>query len=275
LDYNGFKPESAANLIENPLAASSAIDPVSDAGIWIHASYLNHSCTGNVLRAFIGDFIILRALRPIKNDEELLHSYVPASSELKEGGRTLGNFGFICLCELCKIQRATSEQELKCRRKAVDKFQRFEKQALETGLAEPDPLASQARKLIKAIRKTYSLHKYYIDMLKPYAFLFTIQYSAGRKTDCIPDLLEIIRLVPGADISNLDKFEPIYWSVELIFFLFSLCIAFEDAGNKDRAAKCQEITRLLYRIVSGLGYESNQISDILEKFRKNINGRID
>lgn len=112
-------------------------------------------------------------------------------------------------------------------------------------------------------------------MLKPYAFLFTLQYSAGRKTDCIPDLLGIIRLVSGADISNLDKFEPIYWSVELMFFLFSLCIALEDVGNKDRAAKCKEITRLLYGIVSGLGYESNQISDIPEKFRKNINGRID
>jgi hypothetical protein len=54
-----------------------------------------------------------------------------------------------------------------------------------------------------------------------------------------------------------------------------LGIALEDVGDKDRAAKCKEITRLLYGIVSGLGYEANQISDILEKFRKNVNGWTD
>lgn len=274
LDFNAFKPENAANLIENPLAASRAMDPVSDVGIWIHASYLNHSCTGNVLRACIGDFIILRALRPIKKGEELHHSYVPTLNELKDREGALGKFGFTCRCELCNTQRTISEQELRSRKRAVDTFQKFKNEVLKTDLVQPGPSISRARKLIKNIRKTYSNPKYCVDILIPYAFLFRLQYSAGRKTDCITNLQEIIHLVSGVDVSNLDKFEPIYCPGELMFLFLGLCIALEDVGDKDRAAKCKETTRFLYGIVSGLGYEATQISDILKKFRNNINGQI-
>ena len=273
LDHNAFKPENAAHLVENPQTAARAKDPCSDAGIWVRASYLNHSCTGNVLRACIGDFMILRAVRPVRKGEELLHSYVPTLNELPDRDKSLGKFGFTCLCELCEVQRATSEQELERRRKAVKSFQKFERQGRETGLVRPGPLITQARKLLKAIRKTYSNPKYCVDLLKPYAFLFTLRYSAGRKSDGIVDLQEIIRLVSGADISGLDKFEPDYFPPELIFFFFGLCIAFEDVKDKERGAKCKEITRCLYGIVSGLGYEATQISDILERFRKGIDGR--
>lgn len=273
LDHNAFKPENAAHLIENPQTASRAKDPCSDAGIWIRASYLNHSCTGNVLRACIGDFMILRAVRPVRKGEELLHSYVPTLNELPDRDKSLSNFGFTCLCELCEVQRTTSKQELEGRQKAVRCFQKFERQGRETGLVRPGLLISQARKLLKAIRKTYSNSNYCVDLLKPYAFLFTLRYLAGRTSDGITDLQEMIRLVSGADISSLDKFDPDYFPPELIFFFFGLCIAFEDLEDKERGAKCKEVTRCLYGIVSGLGYEATQISDFLERFRKGIDGR--
>ena len=273
LDHNAFKPENAAHLIEKPQAAARARDPCSDAGIWIRASYLNHSCTGNVLRACIGDLMILRAVQPVRKGEELLHSYVPTLNELPDRDESLGKFGFTCLCELCEMQRATSEQELERRQKAVRCFQKFERQGRETGLVRPGLLISQARKLLKAIRKTYSNPKYCVDLLKPYAFLCTLRYLAGRISDGITDLQEIIRLVSGADISSLDKFEPDYFPPELIFIFFGLCIAFEDLEDRERGAKCKEVTRCLYGIVSGLGYEATQISDILERFGKGIDGR--
>ena len=238
LDHNAFKPENAAHLVENPQTAARAKDPCSDAGIWVRASYLNHSCTANVLRACIGDFMILRAVRAVRKGEELLHSYVPTLNELPDRDKSLGKFGFTCLCELCEVQRATSEQEIERRQKAVKSFQKFERQGRETGLVRPGPLITQARKLLKAIRKTYSNPNYCIDLLKPYAFLFTLRYSAGRKSDGIADLQEIIRLVSGADISGLDKFEPDYFPPELIFFFFGLCIAFEDVGQTASVCVC-------------------------------------
>ncbi|PSR81369.1 hypothetical protein BD289DRAFT_484477 [Coniella lustricola] len=44
-------------------------------GIWLHASYVNHSCLQNTLRAFIGDMMIVRAFRDIKAGEEIFMSY--------------------------------------------------------------------------------------------------------------------------------------------------------------------------------------------------------
>lgn len=38
-------------------------------GVWIHASYANHSCIGNVSRAFIGDMMIVRASRDIRKGD--------------------------------------------------------------------------------------------------------------------------------------------------------------------------------------------------------------
>ncbi len=83
----------------------------------------------------------------------------------------------------------------------------------------------------------------------------------------------VFRLVSGADISSLDKFDPDYFPPELIFFFFGLCITFEDLEDEERGAKCKEVTRCLYGIVSGLGYEATQISYFLERFRKGIDGR--
>ncbi|KFY88611.1 hypothetical protein V500_06244 [Pseudogymnoascus sp. VKM F-4518 (FW-2643)] len=44
-------------------------------GIWIQASYINHSCTSNARRSFIGDMMIVRATRDLKKGTELSFWY--------------------------------------------------------------------------------------------------------------------------------------------------------------------------------------------------------
>ena len=67
-------------------------------------------------------------------------------------------------------------------------------------------------------------------------------------------------------------FEPAFFPPELIFFFYGLCITFEDVGDLERGAKCKEMTRCLYGIISGLGYEATEIGDVLEEFRKGMDG---
>ena len=117
---------------------------------------------------------------------------MPTLNELPDRDESLGKFGFICLCELCEVQQATSDQESECQRKAVRRFQKFERQGQKTGLVWPGPLISQVRKLLKAIHKMNSNLNYCMDLLKLYAFLFTLWYLAKRTSDGIIDLQEII-----------------------------------------------------------------------------------
>lgn len=74
-------------------------------GIWLHASYMNHSCLPNTARAFIGDMMIVRATRDIAAGEEILTSYQPAAMVFPERREKFKLWGFKCDCPLCLIER--------------------------------------------------------------------------------------------------------------------------------------------------------------------------
>ncbi|RGP80737.1 n-lysine methyltransferase smyd2 [Fusarium longipes] len=44
-------------------------------GLWIRASYINHSCIPNAKKDFIGDLLLFRAMRRIVAGEEITHAY--------------------------------------------------------------------------------------------------------------------------------------------------------------------------------------------------------
>ncbi|KAJ6780227.1 hypothetical protein PWT90_01954 [Aphanocladium album] len=89
-------------------------------GIWIKASYVNHSCVGNCRRSFIGDMLVLRATTDMEAGTELLFPYrspreLESYSDVQRG---LKNWGFVCDCILCRARLATPAQQLG-RRKAL------------------------------------------------------------------------------------------------------------------------------------------------------------
>ncbi|KAK7994993.1 tpr domain protein [Apiospora arundinis] len=89
-------------------------------GVWIMASYLNHSCVGNCCRSFIGDMQIIRATRDIPADTELVFPY-QADQRLASHDETqkkLRNWGFRCDCALCLEKKATTKGTLD-KRKAL------------------------------------------------------------------------------------------------------------------------------------------------------------
>jgi tetratricopeptide (TPR) repeat protein len=268
LDYNAFKTENIVDLLD--VTTDAEDEPEDDGGIWIQTSYLNHSCTGNVFRTFIGDFAIIRALRPIKNGEELHHSYVPVLNSLEKRQEALSKYGFTCSCEVCKIQRGVSQRELRLRDRAYQDFQMFDRRVW----AQPvtPALVNRARSLSKAIRKTYSTPKFCEALMMPYALSSSLLYAAGKKMECIADLTEVITLVSGADASKMEKFEPLVWTPELMLLLLSLCVVLQDVGSKQKASRCKEACRRMYGIVSGLGYEAVSIGDVIGKHKRGMKG---
>jgi hypothetical protein len=72
---------------------------------------LNHSCDPNCRIYFDddNDTAVLRAIRPIANDEELLMSYIDEDLPVHERAAELLNYGFVCQCPACVSERAEAE----------------------------------------------------------------------------------------------------------------------------------------------------------------------
>ncbi|OAQ98044.1 hypothetical protein LLEC1_04477 [Akanthomyces lecanii] len=95
------------------------------AGIWIKASYVNHSCVGNCRRSFIGDMQILRAAADMETGTELRFPYhQPQELDSHDDvQRRLENWGFVCDCALCQARRATTAAQLSKRKLLMKSMQ--------------------------------------------------------------------------------------------------------------------------------------------------------
>ncbi|KAK8116882.1 uncharacterized protein PG998_005163 [Apiospora kogelbergensis] len=93
-------------------------------GVWIMASYLNHSCVGNCCRSFIGDMQIIRATRDMPANTELMFPYQAEKRLVSydETQKKLQNWGFRCECALCLEKKATTEGTLKKRKGLIGKL---------------------------------------------------------------------------------------------------------------------------------------------------------
>ncbi|KAJ6785904.1 hypothetical protein PWT90_05545 [Aphanocladium album] len=82
------------------------------AGIWVKASYLNHSCLANCYCSFIGDMLIVRAAQDIPAGAELTIAYhAPRHFETYEGAQApLADWQFNCRCALCARRLRTAAQ---------------------------------------------------------------------------------------------------------------------------------------------------------------------
>ncbi|XP_071717464.1 methyltransferase FGSG_00040 [Rutidosis leptorrhynchoides] len=79
-------------------------------GIWILASFINHSCHPNVKRFHVGDHVIIHASRNIKEGEEITLGYFDVFSPLKARKEMAKNWGFDCHCKRCKFESEMSLQ---------------------------------------------------------------------------------------------------------------------------------------------------------------------
>ena len=80
--------------------------------IWAKFSFMNHSCCVNTNRFSIGDFLFVRSIKPIKQGEEVLTTYIPIDLPYEEKIKFLSFYKFACACENCvAMKNLTMEQQ--------------------------------------------------------------------------------------------------------------------------------------------------------------------
>lgn len=108
LDLNGFSYTVGRESHAHGTSAIMTKESPRSTGLWIHVANANHACLSNAVRSFIGDMIILRAARDIKDGEEITISYQKPAPLLEDRQKALSNsWQFRCTCLLC-----TSEVDL-------------------------------------------------------------------------------------------------------------------------------------------------------------------
>ncbi|XP_076952353.1 methyltransferase FGSG_00040-like [Bidens hawaiensis] len=73
-------------------------------GLWVLASFINHSCNPNAKRYHIGDHVVVHASRDIKEGEEITLGYFDVFTPLKTRKEMAKNWGFDCHCKRCKFE---------------------------------------------------------------------------------------------------------------------------------------------------------------------------
>lgn len=268
LESNAFRVERVARRLGGAGKVDTDSKTIgSDTGIWIQASYINHSCLANVSRAFVGDMMVIRAQRTIKKGEELLHTYVPSHNSVEKKKKAFKAMGFTCKCEVCKVQTGVSDREQQQRQQAMEQFDKLLQRTIDNGKVPTQSLVNELRGIINKIIETHTKREYCFDLIKPYEMLFGMNYYLKKYSDCIKDLRHMLRLISGTDIGDFDSFEPKVWFNDILTIMVQFCLVFEDMGDNVRAEKCKKLTRLLYGNQTGLGFDNSPYEMILDRFK--------
>ncbi|KAL1569917.1 methyltransferase [Salvia divinorum] len=73
-------------------------------GLWILASFINHSCDPNVRRVHVGDYMVVHAARDVKAGEELTLAYFDVLAPREKRREMADNWGFVCGCKRCLFE---------------------------------------------------------------------------------------------------------------------------------------------------------------------------
>ncbi|KAF4633568.1 hypothetical protein G7Y89_g4550 [Cudoniella acicularis] len=103
VDDPDFNRDNDCNTVEQRKSARLSIT-----GIWILASYVNHSCDLTCERSFIGDMQIVRAVRDMPANTELTFNYITRGDSAEMNKSLSQGWGFKCNCALCVDDRETS-----------------------------------------------------------------------------------------------------------------------------------------------------------------------
>ncbi|XP_031475102.1 methyltransferase FGSG_00040 [Nymphaea colorata] len=126
-------------LTENPVLGKKSVngeEEVCGVGLWILASFINHSCNPNARRLHVGDRILVHSSKDLRKGEEITFSYFDTFLPLKKRQELGKNWGFLCKCERCKVEEIhrqdleAIEKEMECASDLTDMVVRLEDEVL-------------------------------------------------------------------------------------------------------------------------------------------------
>jgi tetratricopeptide (TPR) repeat protein len=147
----GLAPLTSSN--EKQSAAGTA-----NTGLWVTASYANHSCIPNTQREFVGDLLVVRAIGLIRKGEEITHEYFDTSDYDARQSELEKTWGFKCSCALCIAEEADGPAVRKKRQECRREAEAFAEREHSSRAKRISIL--KAERLARSIEDTYDPQRY-------------------------------------------------------------------------------------------------------------------
>jgi hypothetical protein len=218
-------------------------------GVWIKASYINHSCYPMVRRSFIGDMMIFRAQQDVPADTELKFGYISGLEELDERQSKLKDYGFDCDCQICTSEKNTSGKKMKRRmaicEEIVDIFEKGASTSLQT-----------YTNLLDRMEATYvnpPTVEYRRAMITPLTNIITGCLTSGLPLQVI-ELVHRLLFALGFETEvTKHSFRVLRWGFlidEIVISLVDLCDAYADVEPR-LLADAEGVAKKCYLIMCG------------------------
>lgn len=226
-------------------------------GVWIHSSYMNHSCLPNSVRSFIGDMLFLRAARDIEQDEEITTQYLAPELEYETRQQKFETtWGFRCNCTLCTFDQSVGQAKEKQR---MEIFEELRITAMRLG---DKPTTTALKKFTKRLRDLEALYddKVYaglprLCLVHPTIFLteaWRTLKSTDKTIESARKLLShfgITTRVEGEHFSVVKNLGLV--NVEVVRALKYMGEGYTLQGMDKLAQETVEVARIWFRVITG------------------------
>ncbi len=223
------------------------------AGLWIQASYINHSCLPNVERAFIGDMIIIRAAKDLDAGSELAHSYVSLLKGYEDRQNGLKDYAFQCTCRRCRSDESVPADRHE-KRNEILKVLELENRTLAIS-NEATPL-KRFENLLDEFDNTYTITASELPRPEIYMDLFiSIRNFYGR--EMFSEVVTLVRrllLASGFHLRISQKrFRIMQWGSLSDLTVASIAYLWKAYGSVNLALcdDVEEVLKTAYEIVVG------------------------
>ncbi|KAK4240436.1 hypothetical protein C8A03DRAFT_31461 [Achaetomium macrosporum] len=250
--------------VEN--TAPSAPEGRQAKGLWVHASHMNHSCVPNTMRSFVGDMLISRATRDIKEGEELFQQYIPVKPLVDvRNERFREGWGFDCDCALCVGERRSPEAVLVKRKELLAAVEKLCNKKLPGRELIPEATIRSVDRLAKQLEDAHEPDVYdgipRLTLIYPCNWLVAAHRGRKNHAKVVKYALKVLRnfgfWVP--DENSVWDPREIYtrsgnaslMTVHVVAALRNLADAYKALGHDEMAEKCIEAAELGYMMVTG------------------------
>jgi len=238
-------------------------------GLWLAASLVNHSCLPNVTEFFLGDLLVLRAVKYIEAGQELLMSYVSTLQPRHVRQKYLADkFSFSCSCIRCceegLAMEETKEQMLLERLDSVVSSRR----ALPEMLQELESLAHECRSAVTSAMSRPTGHAFgdanffrasFLPIFMGLAFARKRMGEKQKALEAYVDCTELLAKVCPGSLYHLS------WSLEAALQAHLQA----DARSKDLAMQalrfCYRFAAPEAKVCEGLASKAGWPKDLIEQ----------
>ncbi|XP_012219743.1 SET and MYND domain-containing protein 4-like [Linepithema humile] len=245
--------------------------------IYPTASFMNHSCNPNVINSFMDDVLIVKAVRDIKENEEIVHCYGPdfrrmPRSERQE--RLKSQYCFKCSCNAC------TSPEYKF---FLEKFSALKCPECSGPLRDADSQFScmDCGKVFKEINYGLSLGQAKMFFDEGVTFLNNNQYpeAINKFMQCLSIRREILYKLHNDITKTFDYIARVYakaeqWLNSITYIEYTM-IAVEEKYGPSSIEVCYELNKLTDICITYLQNESKTqtkfYKNILKKTRRYLN----